>query len=412
MKKIDELVWQAVFGDIEEKKESASKIRKIAEEKGIHLSSTQDLYSARGRGEVPANFTVPAINMRGMAYDMAVAIFTAAKKLDVGALIFEIARSEIGYTGQTPREYASVVLAGAIKTGWRGPVFIQGDHFQIKTDAEGNPKPGEVENLKKLIADSLQAGFYNIDIDTSTLVDLDKETEAEQQVRNIEYSLEFAKYIRQQELGVFVSLGGEIGHIGGVNSTVEDFRAYMDGFNYKLPEGMVGLSKISVQTGTCHGGVVLPDGSLADVKLDFSILSEISKIGREEYGIGGAVQHGASTLPDEFFSQFPKTGAVEIHLATDFQNIILDHDRFPKKLLKEMYDWLDIEKKGKRSEGETNEQFYYKNRKRAWAEFKKDFWEIEDEIRSEIRKTIQKRCEFIFQELNVVKTKNLVQKWT
>src|SRR5206468_5222165 len=83
-----------------------------------------------------------------------------------------------------------------------------------------------------------------------------------------------------------------------------------------------GLSKISVQTGTSHGGVVLPDGSMADVKLDLDALAALSKVAREEYHTAGAVQHGASTLPENAFHHFPRVGTAEIHLATNFQNIL------------------------------------------------------------------------------------------
>lgn len=66
-----------------------------------------------------------------MTYDVARQIFRVANKHNVGAFIFEIAKSEIGYTFQRPSEYASCVLAAAIKEGYKGPVFIQGDHFQF-----------------------------------------------------------------------------------------------------------------------------------------------------------------------------------------------------------------------------------------------------------------------------------------
>ena len=71
----------------------------------------------------------------------------------------------------------------------------------------------------------------------------------------------------------------------------------------RVAPGAVGLSKISVQSGTSHGGVVLADGSIADVKLDLETLRELSEIARKEYGLSGAVQHGASTLPDDAFRQ-------------------------------------------------------------------------------------------------------------
>ncbi len=53
-------------------------------------------------------------------------------------------------------------------------------------------------------------------------------------------------------------VGGEIGEVGGHNSTEEELRAYLDGFKAKLSKHgkLTGLSKISIQTGTSHGGVV------------------------------------------------------------------------------------------------------------------------------------------------------------
>src|SRR5678809_1274650 len=83
-----------------------------------------------GKGECHG-FTVPAINVRGMAYDTARSIFRTAIKLNAGAFIVEIARSEIAYTDQRPSEYVAVVMAAALREGFRGPVFIQGDHFQV-----------------------------------------------------------------------------------------------------------------------------------------------------------------------------------------------------------------------------------------------------------------------------------------
>jgi hypothetical protein len=113
----------------------------------------------------------------------------------------------------------------------------------------------------------------------------------------------------------------------------------MDGFNRTLAArsaGAPGLSKISVQSGTSHGGVVLPDGSIADVALDLDTLGELSKIARDEYGMAGAVQHGASTLPDGAFNNFPRTETAEIHLATNFQNMLFDPPAAP--LRQEIYD--------------------------------------------------------------------------
>lgn len=406
--KIDKLVWEAVFG--KNKKQTHFEIKEIGKEKGIILSSINDFYKARAKEEIPLDFTVPAINVRGMAYDMARSIFKSAIKNNVGALIFEIARSEMGYTNQPPEEYSTVIIAAAIKEGFKGPLFLQGDHFQVKTDKNGKPKEGEIETIKELIKKSIDSGFYNIDIDISTLVDYSKEKIKDQQKPNYALSAKLADFIRGIEpKGVIVSLGGEIGHIGGKNSTKEELIAYMEGFNESF-NSKVGLSKIAIQTGTHHGGVPLPDGSLAEVEVDFNTLKALSKLARK-YDMGGAVQHGASTLPDKYFSQFPQAEAIEVHLATGFQNIVMDHPKFPAKLLKKMYNYLDEERINERKESQTDAQFHYKLRKKTWGKFKKECWEIPEEIKKPIRQDLKKRFDFMFKELNVVNSKKIIKKY-
>jgi len=409
--KWDRLAEKAVLGSEEEKAGAKWVIWEVGQFVGVKPASINDFYMARGREEVRLDLTVPAMNLRGMAYDMARAVFKTAKKLKVGTLICELARSEMGYTDQSPAEYTTMMIAGAVREGWRGGLPIQGDHFQAKAVGPGEPKEGEIESIKALTKEAMEMGFYNIDIDMSTLVDLEKKTEAEQQEFNVKYSLEMARFIRELELkGVTVSLGGEIGHIGGKNSTVEDFEAYINGFNKGLDKKVVGMSKISIATGTHHGGVVLADGSLAEVPVDFKVLRDVSKACRK-MGISGAVQHGASTLPDEYFKEFPKAEAIEVHLATGFQNIMMDHPRFPKELLKEMYEWLDKEKAEERKEDQTDKQFHYKLRKKVWGKFKKECWQVDKEVRAEIRQALEKRFEFMFKELKVVKTETMAKKW-
>ncbi len=408
---IDKLVLQAVFGSEQDKQLSRWLIWEAAQKLNIKPASINDLYIARGREEAPLNFTVPAINLRGITYDLARSIFKAANKLNVGTLICEIARSEIDYTDQHPQEYTTVVLAAAIKENWQGGIPLQGDHFQAKAQQPGKPKQGEIQAIKDLAQQAINAGFYNIDIDMSTLVDLDKPTEKKQQQGNIKYSIELAEFIRSIEPdNITISLGGEIGHIGGKNSTLEDFQAYIQGFNQKLGSELTGISKISVATGTHHGGVVLEDGSLANVPVDFQVLKNISQACRK-HNISGAVQHGASTLPDQYFAQFPKAQAIEVHLATGFQNIIMDHPAFPQDLLEQIYNWLDQNKQDERKKDQTDEQFHYKLRKKAWGHFKKQTWLIPKKNKSQIRQSLTDRFEFMFKQLNVVNTKSLAEKW-
>lgn len=409
---IDILIKQAVFeSDLQKKTKLFQTIRKTALDLGIYLASIQDFYMAAGKGEF-SGITVPAINIRTIAYDVAKAVFRAAIKDNVGALIFEIARSEIGYTAQRPAEYSACVLAAAVKEGFRGPVFIQGDHFQVNRAKFLDNPENELKAIKELVKESIEAGFYNIDIDASTVVDISKSDLTEQQEKNTQVTAEMTRFIRSIEpKGVTVSVGGEIGEIGKGNSTVEDLRAFMDGYLNKLPKGTKGISKISVQTGTTHGGVVLPDGSIAKVKIDFDTLKELSKISRSEYGLGGAVQHGASTLPDEAFDMFPKVETIEVHLATGFQNIIYDSPRFPKDLLERIYSHLKEHNINERKEGQTDEQFFYNTRKKALGPFKKELWSLPESDSQAIMTELENRFSLIYHKLNAIDTVKLVGKY-
>ena len=408
--KIESQVENAVFGpDSESKEESQRTIRVLAFDKGIFPASIQNLYEAAGKG-LYNGITVPAINIRGLTYHVARAVFRAALKDRVGAFIFEIARSEIGYTNQRPGEYTACVLAAAIREGFKGPVFLQGDHFQVNPSKYSSERQKELNAIKELIREAVNAGFFNIDMDASTIVDLDRQTLDEQQEKNCQVTAEMTKFMRSIEpKGITISVGGEIGEVGKRNSTVEELRAYMSGYLHLLGSDVKGISKISVQTGTTHGGVVLPDGSIASVKIDFNTLQELSKVAREEYGMGGAVQHGASTLPDEAFDKFPQVGTVEVHLATGFQNIIYESPHFPSELLNDIYTHLWDKYSSERKQGETEEQFLYKTRKRAFGDFKKEMWSLPEENLRGIRETLEDRFSLLFQKLNVVETVDLVR---
>ncbi len=407
---IDDLIYTAVFAKEESLKEKAKKlIRKIANEFGAIPSSIHEFYMAMGRGEVD-KVTTPAVNIRGMTYDVARQMFKVANKHNVGAFIFEIAKSEIGYTDQRPSEYAACVLAAAIKEGFKGPVFIQGDHFQFNAKKYAEDPEKELQSIKDLTEEAIKAGFYNIDIDPSTLVDYSKPTLKEQQYHNYICTAKMTQFIRQIEPeGITVSVGAEIGHIGGKNSTVEEFEAFMEGYLENLPEGMPGISKMSVQTGTEHGGIPLPDGTIAEVKLDFNVLRDIGKVAREKYGLGGTVQHGASTLPDELFDKFPENNCCEIHLATGFQNIM--YDLIPEDFKNEIYSWIKENLKKEWKEGWTEEQFIYKTRKKGFAPFKYQWWTLEKEYKEKILDALYKKFEFLFGKLNVFNTKELVEKY-
>jgi fructose/tagatose bisphosphate aldolase len=387
-------------------------IKSVAQELGIIPASIQDLYEARGQGK-NKGYTVPALNTRGLPYEMSRAIFRTAKDTDCGAFIFEIAKSEIGYTFQRPHELMAVILGAAIKEQFRGPVFVQGDHFQINAKKYHEDRDKEVNGLKALISEAISAGFYNIDIDTSTLVSLDFDDVKEQQRLNYEVGVELSSFVREKEPeGITVSVGGEIGEVGKENSNEAELRAYMDNFNEHLAQinpNYKGISKISIQTGTSHGGVPLPDGTVAEVQLDFETLEKLSRISREHYHLAGAVQHGASTLPADLFHKFPELETAEIHLATNFQNMIYDSSHFPADFKKEIYAHLHQAFADEKKPGMTDEQFIYKTRKKGFGPFRPQFWDLSDEIKTKIGKELEEEFHFLFEKLNAQNTTQIVR---
>jgi fructose/tagatose bisphosphate aldolase len=408
--KVDRIVYNAVFAEDLVRDTARWLLWELGQELGIYPASIHELYMAAGRGELPHSLTVPAINVRAMNFNTSRAVLRAAKKSDTGALIFEIARSEMGYTQQRPAEYVSSVIGAAVKEGFRGPLFIQGDHFQVSAKNYASDPKKEIDAVRDLITEAIAAGFYNIDIDTSTLVDLDYESLDDQQRTNYAVCAELTRYVREQEpAGITVSLGGEIGEVGGHNSTIPELHAFMKGYIRENGDRQ-GISKISVQTGTSHGGVVLPDGTLAQVKVDFDTLGELSRLARDEYGLGGAVQHGASTLPPSAFDKFPEVGAIEIHLATNFQNMI--YDNLPDDVVAEAYDYVRSQLKNEWKEGSTEEQFIYSTRKKAIGPFKRHWWDLPDREQEKIGAALQEQFEFLFEKLSVGNTREFASQVT
>jgi len=414
---IDRLIRTAVFGAEPARGASRWLIRTAAPRLGAFPASIHDLYLAGGRGQYK-NATAPAINVRGLTYDTMRTIFRAARQTENKIVLFELARSEMGYTEQRPAEYASNALAAAIKEGHRGPVFIQGDHYQISAKNYANDADAELLGLRDLVTEAIAAGYFNIDIDASTIVDLDLPTIAAQQTLNARHTAELTRHIRElQPTGITISIGGEIGEVGARNSTLDDLHGFMGEYRRELASqveaagtDLPGISKISVQTGTSHGGVVLADGSIEEVAVDFATLGELSRAAREEYGLGGAVQHGASTLPAEAFGRFAEANAIEVHLATAFQNQLFDADAFPADLKDEIYAHLAANHADERKTNQTDAQFFYTARKRAFGPFKRRMWDLPTETRDALMANLLPTFELIMTRLGVAGSGTLVNR--
>lgn len=422
---VDFLASQAQFGDAEAQQFAHQALLNQAQSQGAFPASIYPIYRARGEGAFGPDqqFTVPAFNLRGMSYLTAQAAFEVAQELEVGLFIFELARSEMKYTDQNPRQLVSSILAAALKTKWQGPIFIQGDHYQPKAAAPGQAKAGEKDSVIQLIHDAIQAGIYNIDIDGSTLVDPAQPTDYDQQRSNFLFTAEMYKLIHQLEQqyvldhqsplpGKHINLGCEISEVGTHLSKSLQLAAFMTGLR---DEGFIHQdefpTKVAIETGTAHGGKVNRDGTSAPMHVNFTTLETISKIARRKYQMAGAVQHGASTLDKPLMARFPESDAAEIHLSTGLQNTILNHPAFPQELLDAMYAWCDINCREEKKSEWSQAQFYAKTRKKVWAPFKKHTWELAAEIQDEIKASLKQEFRLYFEGLKVGNSQTLVKSY-
>jgi len=410
---IRDICWTASFSEDDGAVEAARWLAwEAAQATGARSASIHELYMARARGEV-SGFTVPAINIRAQTFDMARVAFETAAAADVGAVILELARSEQTYTYQRPIDYSTACLGGAVAAGWQGPVFLQGDHYQFNARKYAADAESMTEEIRRACRLAVDAGYRNIDIDSSTLVDLSKPNVDEEQRENYVRTAELAALIRTLEAdGVTISVGGEIGEVGKVNSTEAELRAYLDGLRRELERrapGAIGISKVSVQTGTSHGGVVKPDGTVAPVAVDFDVHRRLGKVAREEYGLAGTVQHGASTLPDDMFHTFRDVETAEIHLATGFQNALYEHPAFPAELHAKVESWCFDNASDERKADQTDQQFVYTTRKKAIGPFKRELWDLT--TKDEILAAQATKIGFLFHELGVVGSRAMVDRY-
>ncbi|MBI5699996.1 class II fructose-bisphosphate aldolase [Candidatus Saganbacteria bacterium] len=400
-------------------------IGEAAPQLGVHLASPQEIYVAIAEEKIVRTMSFPAVNIRANTLDTARALFRAAIDNKVGALIVEIARSETGYTNQTPREFAAVVKAAAMMEGFAGPLFLQGDHVQLdaKKFAKGPEAAAkEIAAHSALVRAFLEEGFGSLDLDMSPFEKRTQKelTHDEQQADNARLTVEKIQEVRQSEtqLGIpwTTLLGGETGEVGKFNTSREDLEAYARGIQANMErlgiDPKQGIRKIAVNDGTSHGGVPTPDGKVtADVNIEFPILRMATDYGRQ-FGWAGSVQHGASTLGNENFCLFPQYRAVEAHLATGFQNSTLDNGayriekmqaRLERYLVdKHLAEW-EWEKKGT-----TMAQFLYSTRKKATGPFKFELWTMPEEVRAAVAEELYNQFSFLFEQLGVKDTVELV----
>lgn len=347
----EEIIWQlqytaSVHENPEIKKEAINIINAIAYHLKLEPSSNYVYYGEKAEGK-NLFATTPAINCRMLTFHTVRAALLAYQQLKLPHIVFELALSEQGYTGQKIDEYASLVKAAYISCGFKNTkIYLQGDHYQADPKKYAENPEQEIQRIKEVIKSSIEQGVYNIDIDTSKFETADpNKTPKENQAMNAKLTAEFLYYIRSLEKEMIfpciISVGGEVGEVGSLNTKFPEVNGYLallyeemfqqikkDPKKNIVLSGFKGLSKVSINVGSAHGGQLGPDGKpLDNVPLDFQAHHDLFMQGKDPFNPGKhivTVQHGASTLPKHYFALFPAMHVGEIHLATGFQNITWD----------------------------------------------------------------------------------------
>jgi fructose/tagatose bisphosphate aldolase len=405
----DQLTRALALAKPDKKNALAFEIIALTRKMGVYPAAIGAVYHALGSCELPP-MTIPAFNIRGLTYALSRVVWKKALESEAGPIIFELAPSESWAGEQSYAEYAAMILAAACREGYRGPVFLQGDHFAIESR---EVVPAVIERAKEVIA----CGFYQIDIDGSHLLIPNPENINAFHEPNAEVTAQIIATLRQhQPAGISLVLGGEVGEIGGRDTSVEDLITYKKLLDKNLPIGIPGLDKISAQTGTAHGGIVLQDGSTGRMHVDFDLIAKLSKQARE-YNWSGVVQHGASTLTIEDLEKLPQAGVIEVHLATQIQNIVFDHPAFPTTFREQMQKRLVVSTKGAegeqidQSEEMTLAQQFYKARWTAWGTFKQELWALPNSVMQPIELSFGEWVEDIIKALRIDKKEGILKQY-
>ena len=405
----DKLAIETALAPVEKRKPLIKNLTDLAIKSGVYPATIVHIYRGLAAHKIPP-MTIPAINLRGMTYDIARVVWRVAINQDAGPIIFELAPSKSVVGDQSFEEYAAMILAAAAREGWHGPVFLQGDHIAVESIED-------VSETKILCRRLINPGFYQIDIDASHIPPPQGANLHEFHKENALATAEITEFIRSiEDPDVPITLGAEVGEIGKRNTSPKDVESFMSAYSARLSNGIVPFDKISVQTGTRHGGYVLVDGTTGEMPLDLILIAELGKMVRDDYTINGLVQHGASTLSFENLASLVDLGVIEVHLATGIQNIVFDHPAFPAKLRSEMISSLvtpaqspEGDERQKSMESISDAQQFYNARWSAWGTYKNQLWNLPMEVKNEINITLEAWFVNLFKSLQIINRQQILR---
>jgi len=314
-------------------------------------------------------------------------IMEAAKEMDA-AMLFEIAKSEVGYTDQQPEEYARFCRQVAREIDFNTPYCIHGDHTTVSENT-----PAAIASAEDLIRKEVEAGFTSFAIDASHNFDLNAKTTRGQLADNIEITIRLAKLIEKLmeakgKTRTDYSLECEVGEIGKIDpetgkqelTTVDEAVTFIKA----LHENAVYPDLLAMNNGTIHGNVYDANGNIIpllgiDDKRTREVANAIAPLGVK------IAQHGITGTPLELMNKLIDAGIVKGNVATNWQNIAIEN--LPADLVKRMEDWT-MEKHGAAVKAKkpnmSDKEIIGKNIKHAIKPFKQEIADIDDYYKQKI----------------------------
>jgi len=340
---IDVLFQTALFAESEDVKSfSHWLIREIGKQTDNFPASLHSLYQTLNDDSeiVPHKIVIPAIDISGMTYEMARAVFRARQQTDTGPVIIELDDSNLIPDTEQLSEHVLSVIAAAIKeqhaeNGW-GPIFIK-RNLEIQVNRSSDDLEEKLRDITDNIDQLLDAGIYNINIDAS--VRNGEEANIESNLaENARMTAELLRYIRSKEpKNTTVTVSGTLTLPENQANAPEQLRTFMQEFqqqsrNEDSENDLVGITTINLRSTNISDSDSGANDQVTGSDFNPDMLKNLSKIAREEFDLFGIVPRDISQLSAQTFSDIFNALAIEFHSSRNFLNFVLDHPRFPHHL--------------------------------------------------------------------------------
>ncbi|MFZ0929613.1 MAG: class II fructose-bisphosphate aldolase [Syntrophobacteraceae bacterium] len=240
------------------------------------------------------NAMIMATNIRCRLPVAGIALASMACRAPV---IYEIAKSELGYTEFTPQSFAEFIVEENERLGNTDvPFAIHGDHITVK-------KPEEVESVGKLMAREMEAGFTSFAIDASHM----------ENEKNLEATRELAKPIIKAGLNLEV----ELGEIGAKSGSAEGFTQPEEAmwFISELDKRGIRPDLLAINNGSIHGNYLGASQEGIQLDLTRAIWEAI-----QPWSVDIA-QHGITGTSLDKIASFIQYGIRKGNVGTLWQNI-------------------------------------------------------------------------------------------